>query len=93
MTFTASRMWSVCLLTVLVAAACGRRAGEEMEAPPAARAGDSSEWWVLDGDGEPRHSFRAPGTLEARAVTDRFLWAAEADELGGPFLVRYRLDR
>lgn len=52
----------------------------------------STEWLVLDADGEPIGSVEVPSALRLMMAERSTLWGAERDEFGVDYIVRYRVE-
>jgi hypothetical protein len=55
--------------------------------------GRDQRWTVLDSAGAPLARIMLPRTLRVEVVRSNMLWGVETDELGVPYVVRYRITR
>lgn len=69
-----------------------RRVGDEIWLRREDHPGDW-RWLVLDADGTPIGTFTHPRSVEPRILAPDIVWAVETDELGVPWVVRYRVRR
>lgn len=58
-----------------------------------AAADGSTEWWILNPDGEPAGQAHTPGGLRVLLIHGDEVWGVESDELDVDYIMRYRLDR
>jgi hypothetical protein len=50
-------------------------------------------WMVLDEAGEQVAEVRVPMNVQVMHIGTDAIWGLEPDELGAPYIVRYRIDR